>query len=420
MTRWGILEKITENLYAYSEVLRVYNVKLLIFSFSLIAISMGFLSWYIPILANEWFYYWAPIIYALLLVDDALFSLISGTLADIWGRKKLLLAGTLFYPFGLFLLVLGMSINLSIAVVLGLILALGVSSVASPAATTLLMESVDTDKRARSLSIFFLIENVVLSVGSFLFSYLLIKLGPLLVFLLIFILTVFATQLRLFVKETLKSTVNFPQGKRLLRESFKIAKNGLLQGPKRPLVRYLLIFSTIIGIAHGAIAFVVPLFLSQELGFNEMELGFLYALIPLLRIPLSLVSGPLSDKNPYVSLIIGNVISGLMYLFLLISLMGRWVSAIAMVVAAALVVFHGVAYSKIISVAARRSGMATLFGLSHFTFCIGMPIGSFLLGRGYYWIGELPIIIASTILMNSLILIIKIKKEIKKESLESF
>jgi MFS family permease len=154
---------------------------LLLSSFTLLVIQVGFLSWYTPILINEWFHYLAPVIYSLLFWDDALFTLISGPLADTWGRKKLIVIGTSFYPIGTLLLILGMVLKTlgfdvviaTILVALGLMLALGVSSVSHPATSALLMESVDADKRATTSSMFVLIENIVLSTGSILFAYLL-------------------------------------------------------------------------------------------------------------------------------------------------------------------------------------------------------------------------------------------------------
>ena len=205
---------------------------------------MGFLSWYTPILINEWFHYLAPVIYSLLFWDDALSTPISGPLADTWGRKRLIMIGTPFHPIGTLLLILGMVLktlgfDVVIATVLfalGLMLALGVSSVSHPAASALLMESVDADKRATANPMFILIHSIVLSTGSILFAYLLSVLGVLEVFILIFALSTLATILRLYLRETFTETISSSE----LIEVFRVMKRNMVNGFKCPPVRALL------------------------------------------------------------------------------------------------------------------------------------------------------------------------------------
>jgi len=399
-------------LHTYAELIRIHNIKLLVSSFTLLVISIGFLSWYTPILTDRYFHYWAHVIVTLLLVDDALFALISGPLADTWGRKRVAVAGTLFYPTGFSLIVFGMvldtlgssSLVANVLIALGLVLAMGVTTLASPAATALLMESVDPDRRGTAYSMFLLIESIVLSSGSILFAYLLDVLGPLRVFLLVLALSTISTVLRLFLRETLTG-IKSGSG---LTEFLRTARRNVVHSFKNPLTRLLLIFSLVVGVGHGIIFFVVPLYLSQRLGFSVTEIGLLYALIPLLRVFLSPVSGPLADRRPYLSLAAGTCLSGLLYSFLLLPL-GRWVPALAMVVASSISIFEGVAYSKVLSDATKPSERATVFGLSHAIFSAGMPIGS-LVGGSYYWAAELPVFVASIILASTAALIAKIRE----------
>jgi len=400
----------------YIEPLHIYNVKLLLFSFTLLAIQMGFLSWYTPVLVNEWFYYWAPVVYSLLFWDDALFTLISGPLADAWGRKRLIVIGTSFYPIGTLLLILGMVLKIlglgvmvaTMLVALGLVLALGTSAVASPAASALLMESVDADKRATANSMFFLVENIVLSIGSILFAYLLNAFGVLKTFILIFALSTLATISRMFLRETFTETTG---GTKLIEFLF-IMKRNVISGFRYSPIRALLILSLVIGVGHGIIFFVTPLYLIQNLGFSEIAIGSIYALIPLLRIFLSPISGYVGDRKPYLSLTIGTCISGFLYLVLVVPLENRWIRSMGVVVASALAMFEGVAYSKLLADFSEQSERATFFGLSGFLFSVGMSIGS-LLGMCYYWINELPIIISSAILASTIILIKEIQRSQK-------
>jgi hypothetical protein len=80
-----------------------------------------------------------------------------------------------------------------------------------------------------------------------------------------------------------------------------------------------------------------------------------------------------------------------------------------MALASALTIFEGVAYSKLLADFTKQSERAAFFGLSGFLFSVGMPIGS-LPGACYYWISELPIIIASAILISTIVLINETKK----------
>jgi MFS family permease len=286
----------------YIELLRIYNVKLLLSSFTLLVIQVGFLSWYTPILINEWFHYLAPVIYSLLFWDDALFTPISGPLADTWGRKKLIVIGTSFYPIGTLLLILGMVLKIlgsdvviaTILVALGLVLALGVSSVTHPATSALLMESVDADKRATANSMFTMVHSIVLSTGSILFAYLLSVLGVLEIFIFIFALSTLATILRLYLRETFTETT----GSSKLTEVFRVMKRNMVSGFKYSPVRALLTLSLVISVGHGIIFFATPLYLTQNLGFSEIAIGSIYALIPLLRIFLPQHQGLLVTENP--------------------------------------------------------------------------------------------------------------------------
>ena len=283
-------------------------------SLTLLVIQMGFLSWYTPILINEWFHYLAPVIYSLLFWDDALSTLISGPLADTWGRKRLIMIGTPFHPIGTLLLILGMVLKIlgfgvmvaTMLVTLGLVLALGTSAVASPATSALLMESVNADKRATANSMFFLVENIVLSTGSILFAYLLNAFGVLKTFILIYALSTLATILRLYLRETFTETISSSE----LIEVFRVMKRNMVNGSRYPPVRALLTLPLVIGVGHGIILFATPLYLTQNLGFSEIAVGSIYALIPLLRIFMSPISGIVSDRKPHLSLTIGTCVSG--------------------------------------------------------------------------------------------------------------
>jgi len=98
-----------------------------------------------------------------------------------------------------------------------------------------------------------------------------------------------------------------------------------------------------------------------------------------------------------------------LYLVLVVPLENRWIRSIGVAAASALTIFEGTAYSKLFADFTKQSERATLFGLSGFIFSAGMSIGS-LIGACYYWVSELPITIASAILVSTIVLIKETRK----------
>ncbi len=399
----------TREIREYIAVIYNRNVALLLLSFPLIVAPMGFLSWYSPVFTDELFHSWAPLLYALFLLDDALFLSISGVLSDMWGRRIILVIGMLFYPLGMFLVLLGLTLGNSILIALGLILALGISSLASPAGTSLLMESLEVERRARALSLFFLIENIFLLTGSSLFGLLLPALGVHQVFLIFFLLSAVAVLIRAQVRETLVLSDKIKLRDRIaeLRSIISILKDAR--------VKLLIAFDALLGISHGTIAFVVPLFFAHDIHLSEVEIGFLYGLIPALRIFLSPIAGTISEHHMHASIAIGTTITGLLYLSLLAPL-GK-LSAIIGITGSALTLFEGIAYSKLVSTIVQGRGMASLYGFTGTVFSLGMGLGSYLLGSTYYWRSWFPIAIASFLLIFSPILIPRSKENSDNSSL---
>ncbi|MGC9104469.1 MAG: hypothetical protein ACP5JF_06740 [Candidatus Methanodesulfokora sp.] len=144
-------------------------------------------------------------------------------------------------------------------------------------------------------------------------------------------------------------------------------------------------------------------------------MGFLYGLIPALRIFLSPIAGTISEHHIRTSIAVGTTITGFLYLSLLAPL-GK-LSAIIGITGFALTLFEGIAYSKLVSTIVQGRGMASLYGFAGTVFSLGMGLGSYLLGSTYYWRSWFPIAIASFLLISSPILIPRSKENSDKSSL---
>ena len=367
----------------------VRNILFLVISFALLSSSMGLLSWYIPILLTHKLGTLSAIIFSFLFVDDMVFALVSGTLADVYGRKPLVVIGTLFLVIGFALIDFSLRIDNNILLSLGLVLGVGVASVTRPAATSLLMESCSPEFRGRVLSIFSVIENLALAVGSGVYGFLLTYLGNIGVFDLMLLLGLVALSARLFLVETLKTKSSTGRIISYVMSKYVDALKNY---------SYILSFDLLVGLAQGAVFYAFPLYLSDVLKLNSMMIGSLYAIIPIARLVLSPVAGWITDVNVLQAIYVGTVVTGLFYIPLIIVpyLKGfEILLAVLALIGSALTLFEGIAFNKLISIYVPENVLATVYGLSLAVFDFGMTIGSSIIGSTYFMYSSIPILIAS-------------------------
>lgn len=294
-------------IYRYRAVLSSRNILLLIIRTPLLALATAFYSWYIPILIEKTgSAHYVGIAYSLAAALTTPISFISGALADVYGRKKLIVAGTSMISIAITILILPPELSVSVLVA-SLLLRELASTIVSSAIFAITSESV----REELLGTAFSLRTFVLQASSAAASLFLGFLsGNLYLFLTIAVINSWLALLAsIFLKETLRT-----RGNRSVSENLKMIPANLKRLGEMGTVLMCVATITILTALSTGLGVYMPIILKKVLGLEEWQIGILYA-----------VSGPLAFITPLLGHVIDSIGS---YRSLIIAFTGAFAALI--------------------------------------------------------------------------------------------
>lgn len=389
------------------EILQNKNILLMSLSSVWISFVMGFLRWYLPIkltlMGNPVF---AGICFAVANVDDVIFSLLGGVLADRKGRKPIIVFSTLFYGVGTVVLLASLyceGVYALLFIFIATMLLWGVTGLSFPANSALISESVDSNHVGRAFSTYSIFSNAGTIVGSFTLGILLDRNGILPVAYLLILFTSIGWITRLGIRETLTQKKYEPFS---LRET--VAPFRFLKGMTLLLPVLVLVISN--GLAFGVSGQFFSVYIKEMLRIGEKYIGSIYSIIPILQLISQPIAGYITDKfSIKYALILGNCGAGIF--IIVFSLTGDISLALAAyIVSCTLGPFHNIGYSSFVAKISSENYRATLYGsllsLWNTMFVVGPLLGGIL----YYLLPGFPFIFAGVILLFAIIPILKIQE----------
>jgi MFS family permease len=263
----------------YFIILTKRNVVLFIISSMFLSVSSAFFSWLFPIiLAKIGSTISVGIAYTVAYAISIPLSLLSGLLADNYGRKVMIIVSTLLVMVAYGVIIL----HLSAVTLLVAIIILEISSILSmPAMNSLIAESVESTLRGYAFTIVNFIPYISLAVGSFVLGTIVVQKNFQTVILLTFLLSFLSLLIRLGFNETFIIKYEKSTKVRISSEISKSFKNfnniKKLQSLGIPYI-YLSIMA-ILGVAASTLySIYIPIYMNFELSLSESEIGVIYTI----------------------------------------------------------------------------------------------------------------------------------------------
>jgi len=386
------------------------NIMLISTSGLFLSFINGFLRWYLPIklvlMGNTIF---AGIVFAVSNIDDVVFSMFGGILADIKGRKPIIIVSTLFYVFGSIFLLSSFYFSkfyAMISIFVATVFLQGVTGLSSGASSALIVESVEEKFVGRTFSFYSVFSNIGLISGSFILALIAEKKSDISVAYLILLFSILSVMIRMYLNETLKQK-KFENFKfswiKSLKERLKSVKGVMF-------LTSILFFIILNGLGHGISGNFYSIYIKNILKVREAYIGIVYSIIPISQLILQPIAGYVTDKFGFrYSLLIGNVVAGAFILiFSIVSNIS--IAIFAMISSAALGAFHGIGYQSMVGKLSSENYRATLYSillsLWNITFVAGPLIG----GIAYYTYPKSPFILAGILLIITIVPVLKIKE----------
>jgi MFS family permease len=260
----------------YLVVLVRRNIILIIISSILASLSAAFFTWMLPIVLAEL----GPVIYLGLAYTvayaiSAPLSLISGVLADDYGRKLMVVVSTLFVVAAYGMIFLYPSIiTLLVAIVIR-----EVSNILSmPATNSLIAESVEGPLRGHAFTVMSFASSVSLAVGSLILGEL-AAMSLQVTALIILSLSTLSLLARLLLRETLTTGHERSSGVGMasrIGEFFKSFSNiGRLKSLGAPYI-YLSVMAVLSVVASTLYSIYMSVYFNFELGLSKSDVGLIY------------------------------------------------------------------------------------------------------------------------------------------------
>jgi len=339
---------------AYAKLLRNRNITLLLISSALASFNFGFFYWFFPVLLNQIMDITSVgITYSLTGLFAVPSVFLGGVLADLYGRKIVILTGAGVYLLGVTLLLFPQPLTVS----LGVIFILGMSSFARSAISALVAESVKSDYRGRAFSLISMMGLIASAIGSLI-------LGAVTLFsirmavILSVVLSLIILMLRIGLKETLTSTE--PE-----RVGFsKVASNlrRLKEGFTTTSVSLLAFLTVIVAFAATMEDPYYSIFMNSILKLESYQIGIIFGLIPLGQALMQPLAGSFTDKaGPVASILLGNIGAG-MAIIMFAVLREPFLSSLSVIISSSLIAFHNIGFNVLKVNAVEKKARATVFG----------------------------------------------------------
>lgn len=398
---------ITENLLYKNHNIMVISISGLFLSF-----AMGFLRWYLPIkltlMGNAVF---AGICFAVANVDDTIFSFLGGILADKRGRKPIIILSTLFYSFGALFFLISLYFPGSISLLLIFVATVflwGVTGLSSGATSALIAESEDKERVGRAFSTYSVFSNMGTIFGSFTLSIMLNRSGIFPVAYLILLATGLGVVVRTRLNETLQNTSRDSAAGDVSVVASIVDPLKTIKGTT--FIVPILILVILNGLAFGVSGQFYSVYVKEILKIDEIYIGSMYSLIPLLQLGAQPVAGYVTDRfGAHYSLMVGNCVTGIFIVMFCTSFNIPFAIA-ALVASYVLGPFHGIGYRSLIAKVSSQKYMATLYGgllsIWNAMFIFGPLMG----GVMYFNLPPAPFIFTGALLLLAVVPILKIRK----------
>lgn|GEM_PF-2552098 len=412
-------------LRGYLSALTNRNIALLALSSMLLSVSGAFFTWMLPIaVAKLGSAIYLGVAYTAAYAVSAPLSLVSGVLADSYGRKPLMVlsASIVAATYGLVLLHTSAT-TLSVAVV-----ALTVSSALSaPVASSLVAESVEAPLRGYAFTLTNFVSSVSLAVGSFTLRVLAGR-GLREVALITLTLSSLSLSLRLLLRETLATEhrgagVHVASGVRSFFKSFgKIAELWSLGLP----YVYLSVMAVLGAASSTLYSVYMPVYFNLELGLPEGDVGLVYTIASLASLAVLLVGSLVSALGALRSLQVALLFMALPTVSLSLLPRGSLVAVLALVSVSTLAsALSQVSGSTLVSDLTSQSIRGTVFGslalVSLIASIAAPPLGVAVLSLSRRLIpaltgGLLALSLAVSVLLKRSVMVREVSKSLPKGS----
>lgn len=281
------MKRISGVLASYKVVLE-RNVLILSITSIILGVAGAFSSWFFPILVYK--HGGSDLITLIFTASYAIAiipTLIGGFLSDTLGRKGVILISTLMYLIAFILLLPGHLYGL----VLAGILIISYSAMMLPATTSLLGESVGSDRVAMAFSLTRLASTLGVGAGSAVLGYVATYIGLYELILLCVALSGLSLALRSLLRETRRVVSKSSPISVELSKLLRVAASSLRS---RDMV-LIVIVVVISSLGNGAFSIYLPIYLSEVAGLNNLELGIIFSVSSLVPLIAALIAGVVVD-----------------------------------------------------------------------------------------------------------------------------
>lgn len=345
--------KLSNELKPFVRATRIPNVAVLALSSVPSGISYGFLYWTLPLIVEEIGQTMlVGLSYTLALLISVPILLLGGIVADAYGRKPVIIAGTGIHTFGVLLLAIFPYNRYS--VVIAVILIQGIATITSPLESTLIADAAEEDLRGTAYSVVFVSWLLSAAFGSFALAYLneLLNIGFALTLCSFLGATALLLQLRL--RETIMK-------KELSKSEIRKTVSGLRDLFTEKFVILLSVMTIIVSIETTVDDPYYSIFMESILGLKKSHIGLIFGLIPLAQATLQPIAGRLTDRfGPQVSLILGNL-GGAIAIYFFACLLDPFYAMLFLLLASSFGAFHNIGFTTLTSLQTRKEHRATFF-----------------------------------------------------------
>lgn len=394
-------------------VLNIWNVKVLCISGFFSGLVFGFLYWSLPIITEKIAgIEFVGIFYSLNYVVSLVFPTLGGTLSDVLGRRKIIIASTLMDLIGLSFLYLGCVASNGLLFGIGFLIYEGASLIGSSALYAILAESTDEENMAKGYSAAYMFNILGCGIGSIILG-LVFSVSVLNSLIICSIIITCAFISRLFLKETLKNKKTIKTYCKEIVNSFKSLQYLRLVG------LFIMLLTILIAIETSIDGPYYSIYMSDIGKFSTFEISVVFALIPISQAMIQPFVGTITDKKgSLASILIGNLIGGLGVLVFILS-PDKMLSATSLIIASMIGSFHNIGYRTLIAKATEESHRGLIFGsLESLTALSSLPfpfIGAILWKLSTKFPFIVSIILSLIISVITLIVAKKEKSKLMKE-----
>ncbi|MGB9729112.1 MAG: MFS transporter [Thermoprotei archaeon] len=335
--------------------IRNRNLTLLAISSLIIGIPYGFMYWALPlIIAHVGGSTIVGFIYSVGFLFSTLSSLIGGILADIYGRKLLIIIGTIIYLISMIIpIIFSHTIFMVIMITVLYFTALSISSGALQA---LIAESSPKDLLDMAYSIISTATLFGSIIGSFSLGYIFQKISTINTFVIASLLVLSALFLRLMLIENytvqVKKTMNLTDIRMVFKELKNLFRNKLI------LITIITIIASLESNIDGP---YYSIYMKIVQKIDEINIGIAFSIIPFIMAIMNITAGKLIDKmGSYLLLILSNICGGSLVLMFVLTI--NPFAIIFLIATSLFVPFHNISITTLTARLTTEENRAVVFG----------------------------------------------------------